>query len=281
MGEVFFTKNIYDELKQELKREIRQRKPLALASLRLNNDYSSDVYFASQEKLANELGVEYFAVEFDEKEPLAVIKSKIEELNEDENITGIIVNRPFPAAWNDAAIFSTIDYRKDIEGMCPYNLGMLLLGKPLFVSPTVLSVLKFLEIIEVDLYGKEVTIVGFSNLIGRPLAFILGQKLATVNITHIATYERERLPFYVSNADIVISAVGKPNLIKGEWIKPQAIVIDVGLGQINNRQVGDIEFDAAKEKTSFITPVPGGVGKLTPIFLFRNLLNAADLIDKL
>jgi methylenetetrahydrofolate dehydrogenase (NADP+)/methenyltetrahydrofolate cyclohydrolase len=158
--------------------------------------------------------------------------------------------------------------------MNPYNLGLLFIGEPLFISPTVLSALEFIKMTGVKLYGKDVTIVGFSTLIGKPLALILGRRFATVSITHIATSESKHLPFYVKNADIVISAVGVPNLIKGTWLKKGVIAIDVGIGRKNSKIVGDIEFEGAKEKAAFITPVPGGVGKLTSLFLFNNLIDA-------
>jgi methylenetetrahydrofolate dehydrogenase (NADP+)/methenyltetrahydrofolate cyclohydrolase len=158
--------------------------------------------------------------------------------------------------------------------MNPYNLGLLFIGEPLFISPTVLSILEFLKMTGVDLYGKQVTIVGFSTLIGKPLALILGRKFATVSIAHIATYETKLLPVYIKNADIVISAVGQPHLIKGNWVKDKAIVIDVGIGKKGARVVGDIEFAQASLKASYISPVPGGIGKLTPIYLFKNLIAA-------
>ncbi len=126
----------------------------------------------------------------------------------------------------------------------------------------------------IDLYGKQVTIVGFSTLIGKPLALILGRKLASVAIAHIGTYESGKLPFYVKNSDIVVSAVGKPHIIKGQWIKKGAVVIDVGIGEFKGKVVGDVEFEKAKKKAAFITPVPGGVGKLTSLFLFKNLIDA-------
>ncbi len=194
--------------------------------------------------------------------------------NKNKKITGIVDNTPFPSNFTEELIFSTIDHKKDIEGMNPYNLGLLFVGEPLFVSPTVLSILEFIKMSGIDLYGKQVTIVGFSTLIGKPLTLILGRKLATVTITHIGTYESGKLPFYIKNSDIVVSAVGKPHIIKGEWIKKGAVVIDVGIGEFNGKVVGDIEFEKAKRRAAFITPVPGGVGKLTSLFLFKNLIDA-------
>ena len=278
MGKVLDVTRIYEKLKKELRRELTKlTQSLRLALIKIGKDYSSQVYLSSQEKLAKELGIEYVVVELDAKDSEAAAIKKIEELNNDERITGIMIHKPFPRHWSEDVIFSALSHKKDVEGISPYNLGMLCLGKPLFISPTVLSVLELLKNIKVDLYGKDVTIVGFSSIIGKPLTFLLGNNFATVNITHIATYKVKRLPFYIKNADIVISAVGKPHVIKGTWIKKGSIIIDVGTAQRQGKITGDVEFDVAFKKASYISPVPGGVGKLTPLFLFKNLLKAAQL----
>jgi methylenetetrahydrofolate dehydrogenase (NADP+)/methenyltetrahydrofolate cyclohydrolase len=278
MAVILEAKKIGMSLKINLKQKIGDLAPLTLASLNVGGDYSTGVYLASQKKVAQELGVDYLSIELPEKISQNEVIDKIRELNKDNKVTGIIVNRPFPSHWKEEIIFDAIDYKKDIEGINAYNLGKLFLGKAIFISPTVLSVLEFLKSTGINLYGKEVVVIGFSAIIGKPLAILLGNMFATVNITHIGTYESGRLPFYVNNADIVISAVGKPHLIKGEWIKEDAVVIDVGTGEKDGKLTGDVEFDAAEEKASFITPVPGGVGKLTPLFLYHNLVIAAQLL---
>lgn len=276
MAVILDTKQIYEKYKRQLKTKFSIFKPLTLALLKVGKDYPSEIYISSQKKLAEEFGVEYLLMEFDETVSFNIFIKQIEELNHDEKITGIMVNMPLPSQWHKDIVFSTIDAGKDIEGMNPVNLGKVILGNPSFLSPTVLSILELLKITEVDIYGKEITIVGFSSIIGKPLALLLAEKLATINITHIATYETEKLPYYVKRADILISAVGKPHLIKGEWLKEGVIVIDVGTGEKDGKLTGDVDFENAKEKASFITPVPGGVGRLTPVFLFFNLLKAAE-----
>lgn len=275
MAVILDTKQIYEKYKQQLKTKFSRFESLTLALLKAGKDYPSEIYISSQKKLAEEFGVEYLLIEFDETVSFNTFIKQIEELNRDEKITGIMVNRPLPSQWQKDIVFSAIDAGKDIEGVNPVNLGKVVLGNPLFLSPTVLSILELLKMTEVDIYGKEITIVGFSSIIGKPLALLLAEKLATINITHIATYETEKLPSYVKRADILISAVGKPQLIKGEWLKEGVIVIDVGTGEKDGKLIGDVDFENAKEKASFITPVPGGVGRLTPIFLFFNLLKAA------
>lgn len=268
---------IYESIKNELKQQLKSLPSLTLASLVIGKNYSSDVYLSSQEKLAAELGIEYLLVRLDGNVELKEVLSKIDSLNKDKKITGIVANKPFPKSWSEDDVFGAIDAKKDIEGLSPYNLGKLFIKKPQFVSPTVLSILEFLKLSKVTLYGKDVVIVGFSTLIGKPLFLILAREFATVTITHIATFESGRLPFYVSNADIVISAAGVTELIKADWIKNEAIVIDVGVAAKDGKIVGDVEFEAAKKKASFISPPKGGVGKLTPIFLFKNLVQAAKL----
>lgn len=274
MAKILEAKEIYDILKERLKARLKSTPTLTLASVSIGKNYSSQVYRASQRRLAESLGVKYLSLELPQNISIKDALTKIESLNKNKKITGIVANKPFPSNFTEELIFSTIDHKKDIEGMNPYNLGLLFVGEPLFVSPTVLSILEFIKMSGIDLYGKQVTIVGFSTLIGKPLTLILGRKLATVTITHIGTYESGKLPFYIKNSDIVVSAVGKPHIIKGEWIKKGSVVIDVGIGQFNGKVVGDIEFEKAKRKASFITPVPGGVGKLTSLFLFKNLIDA-------
>jgi methylenetetrahydrofolate dehydrogenase (NADP+)/methenyltetrahydrofolate cyclohydrolase len=274
MAKVLEATTIYAKLKQELKKQIKALPQLTLASLSVGQSYSRDVYLWAQKKLAQELGVNYVTLALSAGISLKDTLNKLSELNKDNKITGIIANKPFPKGFNEETIFCAIDFKKDIEGMHPYNLGYLFIGEPKLVSPTVLSILEFLEMAKIKFYGKEVTIIGFSTLIGKPLALLLGRKFATVNITHIATYERKRLRFYVRNADILISAVGKPNFIKGNWIKNKATVIDVGIGERNGKIIGDIDFESVKSKAAFITPVLGGVGKLTSLFLFQNLVKA-------
>jgi len=268
---------ICEKIKQDLKKEVQGLPALRLASLSIGKDYASLVYVSAQSKLAKELGIDYCSIELEDSCSLGDLLGKINELNDDKSINGIIVNKPFPQKFKEEVIFSAIDAKKDLEGMNPYNLGGLFYGEPLFISPTVLSVLEILRSLEINVCAKEIVIVGFSTLIGKPLALLLGQQFATVNITHIATFESKKLPFYVQNADVVISAVGKPHLIKGEWVKKGAVVIDVGIGQIEGKVVGDVEFDEVKKRASFVSPVPGGVGRLTTLFLFKNLIKAAKI----
>jgi len=277
MAIIFDAQKEYDFLLADMKTRLGDIPKLCLASVAVGQDPSAKSYRLAQEKLAEELGVEYQPRDLKSDLTFEEFKSEIEKLNKDVSVTGIILNKPFPSEWNDADVFSLLSEEKDIEGMHPANLGRFFLTQPRFTSPTALSVMRMINESKVQLRGKRVVLVGFSPLIGRPLALWLGSKLATVSITHIATDEEGDLSSYIERADVVISAVGKPGLIKGDWIKKGAIVIDVGIGHNDNKISGDVEFDKAKEKAAFITPVPGGVGKLTTMFLYHNLVLAYEL----
>lgn len=280
MAIIFDARKKYDSLLAEIKAGLEAMPKLCLASVAVGRDASAKSYRSAQEKLAKELGVEYRPRDLKSDVSFPEFKSEIGRLNRGGEVTGIILNKPFPSGWSDADVFSLLEEEKDIEGMHPANLGRFFLAQPRFISPTVLSVVEMLDESKVELRGKRVALVGFSPLIGRPLALWLGSRFATVSITHIATFEEGDLPSYIKSADIVISAVGKPGLIKGEWIKEKAIVIDVGTGHKDDKISGDVEFDKAKEKAAFITPVPGGVGKLTTVFLYHNLVLAYKLSSK-
>ena len=270
-------KEIYEKIKQALLREREGLENLGLASVCFGDDQASGAYISSQQKLAQELNVDYKVVSLSSDISLHEAIAEIEALNKDKTINGIIVNRPFPSQIEADELLSALDRKKDIEGMHPDNLGRLMAARPLFISPTVRSVLECLKQSGVQLYGKKVTIVNNSVLIGKPLAMILTDEFATVSIAHIATSEKGDLPKFIKEADIVITAVGKPGVIKAEWIKESAVVIDVGTATKEGKLAGDVEFDKANKKASFITPVPGGVGKLTPLFLFANLFKAKEL----
>jgi methylenetetrahydrofolate dehydrogenase (NADP+) / methenyltetrahydrofolate cyclohydrolase len=277
MGKIIDIEKITSVLKNDLIAESKALFPVALASLQIGQAPDAQIYIKNQKRVAKEIGINFSFCKLSEQAKQKEAVKVIEKLNQDKNIDGIIVNKPFPGNWQTKKIFSAISPEKDIEGVNPYNLGRMFYNDLTFVSPTVLAVLATIDSLGIDLYGKDITVVGFSTLIGKPLVLLLGQKFATVTITHIATYQKQKLPFYVNNADLLISAVGKPHFIKGEWIKKGAIVIDVGISKKGSKVVGDVEFEQAIKKASFISPVPAGIGKLTSLFLFKNLLKAKKL----
>ncbi len=277
----------------DLKSDLEALPVLGLASVAVGKNTAIDIYRASQEKTAGKIDVsgekiKYVPVDLDAGISFEDFAKKIDELNNDNSITGIIINKPFPFG-HESGVFSLINKDKDVEGVNTDNLGKLfddnfILTEKLsseasyvLLPPTVRSVLDILsECVKLDdIKGKRVTLVGFTSIIGKPLALLLANKLATVSITHIGTSEAKDLKNYIEGADIVISAAGVPDLIKGDWVKQGAVVIDVGISKEGDKLVGDVEFQKAKAKAAFITPVPGGVGKLTPLNLYYNLIIAA------
>ena len=284
MAVVFNIHNKSEVLISRIKAGLKALPGLCLVSVVVGAD-TARRYRASQEKMAKELGIEYRSLDLKPGISFKEFKSEIKKLNEDESITGIILNKPFPCGWIEEEIFFLLDENKDVEGVHPVNLGKLFRGnkniadelnfspESILLPPTVRSILYVLKISSnINVRGKRITIVGFSSLVGKPLTLLLANAFATVSITHIGTYESRDLEYYVKSADILISAVGKPGLIKGDWIKDKAVVIDVGTMQKDGKLTGDVEFDKAKEKAAFITPVPGGVGKFTSLFLYYNLI---------
>jgi methylenetetrahydrofolate dehydrogenase (NADP+) / methenyltetrahydrofolate cyclohydrolase len=264
---------------------------LGLASLALEKNDEIAAYRASQEKTARRLDpsgskIKYFPVDLDAGISFEKLSQKIKELNRDPAVNGIIINKPFSFSC-ESRVFSLIDVDKDVEGVTIYNLGKLFAGLNLeniltasgdlvLLPPTARSVLDVLSecLPLAGIRGKRVTLVGFSSIIGKPLALVLAGALATVSLTHIGTSQAGDLEYYSRGADILITAAGVPELIKGEWIKKGAIVIDVGTSKKGGKLCGDVEFEPALARASFITSVPGGIGKLTPLNLYYNLIVA-------
>ncbi len=274
MGKIIDIEQIASKLKSDLILTGKKISGATLASVQIGKAAASEIYIKNQAKLAKQIGVNFLLQELPVTKTEEETIDRIKKINKDTDIDGVIINKPFPEGWKPDRIFAAIAPQKDVEGLNPYNLGRIFYDQLAFISPTVLAVLETIKFADIQLYGKDVTVVGFSTLIGKPLVLLLAKKFATVTVTHIATYEKQKLPFYIKNADLLISAVGKPHFIKTEWIKKGAMVIDVGISKKDSKIVGDVDFKEAAEKVSLISPVPGGVGKLTSLFLFKNLLKA-------
>ena len=194
--------------------------------------------------------------------------------NGDPRIHGIFVHQPMPPEIDPQRISAAIDPRKDIEGIHPQNMARRFFAKARIGSCTALAVMRLIEETGVNLEGKEAVVVGHSEIVGRPVSMLLLDTLATTTVCHAAT---KNLQAHVSRADILVVAVGRPHLIKGEWIKPGAVVIDVGINVVGGKVVGDVEFEDAKERAAFITPVPGGVGPVTVMMVMKNTIEAFKL----
>jgi len=272
---------IADKIKERLREEIQTLKekgnPPSLSAIQVGEDPGSKVYIRAQRKSCEKMGIEYNLHQFDEKVTQTELTDFIQKLNKDPRVSGIILQMPLPQHLDARYLQRLIDPRKDAEGVSPTNMGMVVYGKPVLGPCTAMAVMELITSTGVDLYGKEAVMVGHSDIVGKPTALLLLDKFVTTSVCHIATGERGILPDYVKRGEILIVAVGKAHLIKGEWIREGAIVIDVGINRVEGKIVGDVEFEVAREKASYITPVPGGVGPVTTAMLLRNTVEAAKL----
>ncbi len=277
-------KRIAGEIKQKLVKEIEELKKQgttpSLSAIQVGDDPGTGVYVRAQQRSCEKIGLDYKLHKFQEDISQKELRDFIARLNEDTGVSGIILQMPLPSQLDGRILQGMIDPKKDAEGVSPANMGMVVYGKPLLAPCTAIAVMELINSVGVKLYGKEAVVVGHSDIVGKPTALLLLDKFVTTSICHIATGERGTLPQYVSQAEILIVAVGKANLVKGEWVKEGAIVIDVGINRVEGKIVGDVEFEAAKERASYITPVPGGVGAVTTAMLLKNCVQAAKLQSK-
>ncbi len=262
-----------EQLAQSVAELKRQGVVPGLAVVLVGDDPASRVYVSMKEKACAKVGIfsdeHRLPPETTQEELLALV----DKLNNDPRIDGILVQLPLPQHIDEDAVITAIAPEKDVDGFHPVSVGRLAIGSPSFKSCTPYGVMKMLESINYDLNGKEVVVVGRSNIVGKPVALMCLAQNATVTICHSRTRD---LAEHVRRADVVIAAVGRTEMIKGEWIKDGAVVIDVGINrQEDGKLLGDVEFAAAAEKASFITPVPGGVGPMTITMLLENTVQSA------
>jgi len=244
-----------------------------LAVVLVGEDPASKVYVSMKEKALADVGMFSDEYKLSRETTEGELLELIAKLNADPKIDGILVQLPLPKQINTDKVLEAISPEKDADGFHPYNVGRLVIGKPLFQPCTPYGVMVMLKEAGVDLAGKEVVVVGRSNIVGKPVAFMCLQQNATVTLCHSKTRD---LPAKVGQADVVIAAVGVPEMIKGSWIKEGAVVIDVGVNRVGEKKlVGDVEYAAAAERASAITPVPGGVGPMTITMLLYNTLQSA------
>ncbi|TGX53443.1 bifunctional methylenetetrahydrofolate dehydrogenase/methenyltetrahydrofolate cyclohydrolase FolD [Sphingomonas gei] len=252
-------------------REAAGRAP-GLAVVLVGEDPASAVYVRSKGKQTREAGMESFEHKLPADADQATLLALVEQLNADPAVDGILVQLPLPAHIDADEVLLRIDPDKDVDGFHPVNAGRLATGLPGFVPCTPLGCLMLLEDRLGDLSGLDAVVIGRSNIVGKPMAALLTAKSCTVTLAHSRTHN---LPHYLRHADIVVAAVGRPHFVKGEWLKPGATVIDVGINRTENGLTGDVDFDSAASVAGAITPVPGGVGPMTIAVLLRNTLVAA------
>ncbi|KTT49240.1 methenyltetrahydrofolate cyclohydrolase [Pseudomonas oryzihabitans] len=272
-------KSIAARLRQDIAQRVSQRRSAGLrapglAVILVGDDPASRVYVAYKRKDCEEVGFDSYAHDLPATTSQDELEALIDRLNEDPSVDGILLQLPLPAHLDATQLLERIRTDKDVDGFHPYNLGRLAQRNPLLRPCTPKGIMTLLHSTGVDLYGLDAVVVGASNIVGRPMALELLLAGCTATVTHRFTRSLEH---HVRQADLVVVAVGKPDLVKGEWIKPGAIVIDVGINrQADGRLVGDVEYESARERASWITPVPGGVGPMTRACLLENTLYAAE-----
>lgn len=276
MGEIINVKEMATILKSEISSFVKQRADKGLnapkiASILVGDDGGSIFYMNNQEKIANSLGIEFERVELDLGIEEGELIDKIVELNNREDVSGIILQLPLPKEMDEKKVISTISPIKDIDCLTYENQGKLYMGESRYLPCTPSSVVTILENLEVDLQGKEVVVLGRSNIVGKPVAALMLERNCTVTICHSRT---KNLKDVCKRADILIVAIGKPKYIDSTFIKEGAIVIDVGTSSLNGKITGDVNLEDAIEIVSNITSVPGGVGAITTTLLMKNVCEA-------
>lgn len=269
------SKKIRKELKLEADR-LRQNKIIPkLAVILVGDDSASKVYIRNKSKACEDVGVEFEEILLDSNTSMEKLLSIIDGLNVRKDINGILLQSPIPKGLDIQEAFERIDYKKDVDGFNPINVGKLMIGQDTFISCTPYGIIKMLEAYNIEIEGKHAVVIGRSNIVGKPLSQCLLNKNATVTICHSRT---RNLSEITRTADILISAVGKTDMVTADMVKDGAVVIDVGMNRNDEgKLVGDVDFEKVKEKASYITPVPGGVGPMTIAMLMNNVIKATKL----
>ena len=265
------------KIRQELKQEVDKLKEKGvfpkLAVIMVGEDPSSKIYVRNKSKACDEVGIEFEEHLLGDNIEMEELLSLIDDLNNRKDIYGILLQSPIPKNLDINLAFRSINPKKDVDGFNPINVGKLCLNQNCFVSCTPFGVIKMLEEYGIDCEGKHAVIIGRSNIVGKPMIQCMLNKNATVTVCHSKT---KNLPEITKQADILISAIGRPKFVTSDMVKPQAVVIDVGINRGEDGKVcGDVDFENIKDKASYITPVPGGVGPMTIAMLMNNIVKAA------
>ncbi len=280
-------KNTANEIKEELMQEVKQltekgQKPPHLAIILVGNDGASETYVNHKLKVCDQIGFKSSLIRYDEDVTEEELLNKIKALNGDKMIDGLIVQLPVPDHISEQKVIETINPAKDVDGFHPVNLGRMVIGLPSYVSATPAGIMELLKRYNIETSGKHCVVIGRSNIVGKPISILLGQKTnpgnATVTLCHSRTSNIQEI---TRTADIIIAAIGRPGFVTADMVKEGAVVIDVGTTRVKSDQTksgwklkGDVMFDEVAEKCSFITPVPGGVGPMTISSLLRNTLKS-------
>ncbi len=271
-------KNYRDTHLEVLKEKVRNLEvKLGLAVIQVGDDEASNIYIKQKEKLALELNYIFVHKKFNEDVSNFEVINYIKELNNDDSIDGIIVQLPIPDRLDKELIINSIDPLKDVDGLTNINAGKLFNNSPALIPCTPKGIMELLDEYNIDVNGMNAVVIGRSNLVGKPVEQLLTNRNATVTVCHSKTKD---IGFYTRNADLIVVAAGKPSLLTGDMIKEGSIIIDVGISRIDGVLHGDVDYDSCKEKASYITPVPGGVGPMTVYELMNNVFLAHNLRKK-
>jgi len=281
-AQIISGKAIAEDMLNSIKSRITQRlsagkRAPSLAVILVGGDPASSIYVRNKRLACEKVGIKSIAYDLASDIKESELFALIQKLNDDDTVDGILVQSPLPPQIDEKLIIEHISAAKDVDGFHPYNIGRLAVRQPTLRSCTPFGVIKMLSSANIDLMGLDAVVVGVSNHVGRPMALELLLAGCTVTCCHRHTKD---LQGNVARADLVVAAAGKAGLIKGEWIKPGAIVVDIGINRLENGTIcGDVDFEAAKERAGWITPVPGGVGPMTVATLMENTLLAMELRD--
>lgn len=277
MDKIMSGKDCSIHIREQLKKEIKKiTNKLKLAVIRIGEDEASKVYVNSKRRACEEVGIDFVEIHFNDTVSNEEVENKIYELNNDKTVTSILIQLPIPKHLNKDYLINKIDYKKDVDGLTLENISRLNNNDDAIIPCTPSGIIEILKYYNIDLEGKNVVLIGRSNLVGKPLIPLLLRENATLTICHSKT---QNLKFYTSSADILISAVGRRGLVTSDMIKDNAVIIDVGITRdLESKKIyGDVDFDNVIEKVSKITPVPGGVGVMTVTSLLQNILKCYKL----
>lgn len=276
MAVIIDGKSLAKKIRSNLKKECDELKKDGitpkLAVIMVGDNPASKIYVKNKSKACNEVGIEYKEFLLDDNTTQEELINLIRKLNKDKQINGILLQSPVPSHLNINEAFKAITYLKDVDGFTPASVGKLCIGEDTFISCTPHGVMKLFEEYNIDLHGKHVVILGRSNIVGKPLIQCCLQKNATVTVCHSKT---KNLKEHTKQADILISAIGQSKFITADMVKDGVVIVDVGINRDDNGKLtGDVDFETVKEKASYITPVPGGVGPMTIAMLMSNVIKA-------
>ncbi|MCH1963457.1 bifunctional methylenetetrahydrofolate dehydrogenase/methenyltetrahydrofolate cyclohydrolase [Clostridium perfringens] len=277
MDKILSGKTVAIDIKGQIKNYTEELKAsgksLKISSILVGDDGGSVYYQNFQEKLANNLGIDFEKIKLDESISEENLKLKIEELNKDDSVNGIMLLLPLPKHIDERAVTNLIDADKDLDCLSEVSVGRFYKGEKCFMPCTPNSVITLLKAYNIEIEGKEVVIIGRSNIVGKPLFQMFLNENATVTVCHSKT---KNLKEVCKRADILVVAIGRANFIDSSYVREGAVVIDVGTSEVNGKITGDVNFDDVYEKASLITPVPGGVGSLTTTLLLKNICKELD-----